>query len=145
MTLQRQNNGFTLLEILLTTAILLVGLAAVVHSTRSALQRMSAAKELTKAQNACQAVLNELLAQSAPIQPDTGKPVEHMPLWKIRVDIYPATQPGLYALHLSAQHFLPDGTLLDTKYQLIRWVPAERVSIPDPMEMYMGSELDFAI
>lgn len=135
-------SGFTLLEILLTTAILVLGLTAILQTTRSALHRMLASKELTEAQNACQAVLNELLAQSAPIQPDAGKPVEHLPHWKILVELYPAPQPGLYVLHLSVQQFTPDGTLLGTKYQLIRWVPTERVYIPPPQETSPESDFD---
>jgi len=131
---QEQNGGFTLLEVLLTVAILLIGLIAIFQTTRSALQRMSAARELTEAQNACQSVLHELLAQAAPIQPDAGRRIEHLPHWRIRVDIYPASQPELYVLHLSAQQFSPtNNTLLGTKYQLIRWVPAERVQLPEPL------------
>ena len=140
---RRQNNGFTLLEILVAMTILAIGMTAVVQTTRSALRRMAMAKELTEAQNACHAVLNELLARSSPIQPEEEKTVEHLPHWKIRVDIYPASQPHLYVLHLSAQHFSPDGTLIGAKYQLLRWVPVERVHFPEPSpETSTGSEFD---
>ena len=138
----QQHGGFTLLEILLTTAILLLGLTAVFQTTKLALQRMTIAKELTEAQNACQAVLNELLAQSSPIQPEAEKRVEHLPNWKIRVDIYPASQAGLYVLHLSALHFSPDGAFIGVHYQLLRWVPAERVQFPTSEETFSGSEFD---
>ena len=139
----QQNSGFTLLEIILTMSILILGLTAVFQTTRLALQRMAIAKELTEAQNACQAVLNELLAQSSPIQPEAGKRVEHLPNWKIQVDIYPASQPGLYVLHLSALQFSPDGaTFIGVKYQLLRWVSAERVQFPTSEETFGGSEFD---
>jgi len=143
-TNRRQRRGFTLLEILLTTAVLLIGLTAVFQTTRSALQRMSAARELTEAQNACQTILNELLAQSAPIRPDTGKTVAQLPHWKIRIDLYPAPQPRLYVLHLSAQQFSPiDRTLIGIKYQLIRWIPVERVWFPPAQQETMsGNEFD---
>jgi len=141
---KQQRGGFTLLEVLLTAAILLIGLTAIFQTTRSAQQRMSAARELTEAQNACQSVLNELLAQASPIQPDSGKTIEHLPNWRIRVDIYPASQPSLYVLHLSAQQFSPtDNTSLGTQYQLLRWVPAERVRLPEQQsEMFGGSEFE---
>ena len=132
---QRQHGGFTLLEILLTTAILLVGLTVVFQTTKSALQRTAEARDLTEAQNACQSVLNELLAQSAPIQPDSGRSVDNLPNWKIKIDIYPASQTGLYVLHLLAQQFSLDGTLVGIKYQLLRWVPAERVQVAESLEM----------
>ena len=139
----RKNRAFTLLEILLAMTILGIGLTAIFQTTRSALQRMAMAKELTEAQNACQAVLSELLARSSPIQPEEEKAVEHLPHWKIRVDIYPASQSDLYVLHLSAQHFAPDGTLIGVKYQLLRWVPAERVQLPEPPpETFFENEFD---
>jgi len=133
-------SGFTLLEILLTTAILLIGLTAVFHTTRSALQRIAAARELTEVQNACHSLLQELLVQAAPIRPDAGKTIPHLPNWKIRVDLYPAPQPRLYVLHLSAQQFSSkDGVLLDTKHHLIRWIPIERVWFP-PVQLDMIDE-----
>ena len=145
--LTSRNGGFTLLEILLTTAVLLVGLTVVFQTTHSALQQMSTARQLTAAQNACQSVLNELLAQSAPIRPDTGKMVVNLPNWKIRVDLYPAPQPRLYVLHLSAQQFSPqDNMLIGTKYQLIRWIPTERVWFPSsPSETMDTNEFEAPI
>ena len=135
----KQRNGFTLLEILITTAVLLVGLTAIFQTTRSALHRMTAAKELTEAQNACQTTLNELLAQSAKIRSNEGQPIPQLPHWQIRVDLYPAPQSRLYVLHLSAQQFSPqDGMLIGIKYQLIRWIPAERVWFPPVQTEPMG-------
>ena len=125
------SGGFTLLEVLLTTAILLIGLTVIFHTTRSALRSISAARELTEAQNACHAILNELLAQSALIRPDEGKAIPALPHWKIRIDLYPASQSRLYVLHLTAQQFSPqDGMLIGIKYHLIRWIPIERVWFP---------------
>jgi len=142
-TSRQQREGFTLLEVLLTAAILLIGLTAILQTTRSALQRMAAAKELTEAQNACQSVLNELLAQSSKIRPEEGKTIEQLPHWRIRVDIYPAPQSGLYVLHLSAQQFSPrEDTFLGIRYQLIRWVAAERVQLPAPPETFGGNEFE---
>ena len=140
---RREDNGFTLLEMLLVMTIMVVGLTAVFQTTRSALQRMTLARELTEAQNACQAILNELLARSAPIEPNEGRTVEHLPHWKIRVDIYPASQSDLCVLHLSAQQFSPDGTLRGVRYQLLRWVPAEKVRLPEPPEtLFIGNEFN---
>ncbi|MCL2004982.1 MAG: prepilin-type N-terminal cleavage/methylation domain-containing protein [Planctomycetaceae bacterium] len=122
-----RKTGFTLLEVLLAVAVLFIGLMAVFQTTRSALQTMNTAKELAEAQNACQALLNELLAQSAPIQADEGKAIERLPDWQIQVEIYPAPQTGLYVLHLSVLH----GSEMqrDVKYQLVRWLPEERVQV----------------
>ena len=132
------NSGFTLLEILLTMAVLVVGLTAVFQTSQMSLQTMAKARELTEVQNACQAVLNELLARSSKIQPEPNRTAEHLPHWRIRVDIYPAPQPGLCVLHLSAQQLSPaDGSYIATRYELLRWVPAERVRIPEPPGEFM--------
>jgi len=140
---RRECNGFTLLEILLTTVVLLMGLTAVFHTTRSALKRITLARELTEAQNACQAVLNDLLTRTTPIELNAGRTVEHLPNWKIRVDIYPASQPGLYVLHLSAQQFAEGGVSPDIRYQMLRWVPAERVKLPEPTETFFENRSEF--
>ena len=140
----RNPGGFTMLEILLTITVLLVGLTVIFHTTRSALRSMSSARELSEAQNACHTILNELLAQSGKIRPDEGKKIDNLPHWKIRIDIYPAPQPRLYVLHLSAQQFSPqDNMLMGIKYHLIRWVPVERVWLPPPpTETMFGDEFD---
>ena len=140
----RMHNGFTLLEVLLAVSILVIGLTAIFQTSRAALQQMSAARELTEAQDVCQSVLHELLAQSSLIQPDEGRTDNRLPQWRIRVDIYPASQPELYVLHLSAQQFSTvDHSLLGIKYQLLRWVPAERVQLPEQQpEAFGGSEFE---
>ena len=131
---RRGSSGITLLEVLLTMIILVVGLTMIFQSTRSALQRMTEARELTEAQNASHSVLNELLARTAPIEPEEGRAIGHLPNWRIRVDIYPATQPGLYVLHLSARRYSPEGFFLGVRYQLLRWVPAARVRLPEEVD-----------
>jgi len=143
---RRRRGGFTLIEVLLVAVILLIGVTAVFLTTRSAMQRMATARELTEAHNACLVLLHELLAQSAPIEPHEGRTVEHLPHWHIRVDIYPAPQPGLYILHLSARNIAPNGPLLAARSHLLRWVPEERIRLPEPSQPtsvpFFGSEFD---
>ena len=135
-------SGFTLLEILLTTTVLLVGLTAVLHTSRLALRKIAEARELTEVQNACHSLLSELLVQAAPIRPDAGKTIPHLPQWKIRVDLYHSPQSRLYVLHLSAQKLSSqDDMRFGVKYQVIRWIPIERVWFPPvPQEMWNENE-----
>ena len=141
---QTLKSGFTLLEVVLTISVLLIGLTIVLQTARSALQNTTTAKELAEAQNACQALLNELLAQSIPIQAHEGKPIERLPDWHIRIDINPAPQAGMYVLHLSVQH--RSEPQHGIKYHLIRWVPEERVQVSTemsvPSEMPAGNEFE---
>jgi prepilin-type N-terminal cleavage/methylation domain-containing protein len=134
--------GYTLLEILIATAILLLGLTAVLGIQRSIHQRSVAAADLADAQLACQTLLNELLAQQSRIKPIPAKPIEGLPDWKITVTVYPATQPGLFTVHVTAQKYdsntqMPAGIM----YQLLRWVPHDRVEIPENNETLEGIQL----
>ncbi|MDR2706908.1 MAG: prepilin-type N-terminal cleavage/methylation domain-containing protein [Planctomycetaceae bacterium] len=130
-----KRHGYTLLEILMATAILLLGLTAILGIMRSTHQRSVAAADLADAQLACQTLLNELLAQQSRIKPIPAKPIEGLPDWKITVTVYPATQSGLFTVHVIAQKFdsktqMPVGIM----YQLFRWVPQDRVEIPENNE-----------
>jgi prepilin-type N-terminal cleavage/methylation domain-containing protein len=135
-------HGYTLLEILIATAILLLGLTAILGIMRSTHQRSVAAADLADAQLACQTLLNELLAQQSRIKPIPAKPIEGLPDWNITVAVYPATQPGLFTVHVTAQKFdsntkMPAGRM----YQLLRWVPQDRVEIPENNETLEGIQL----
>lgn len=130
-----KRHGYTLLEILMATAILLLGLTAILGIMRSTHQRSVAAADLADAQLACQTLLNELLAQQSRIKPIPAKPIEGLPDWKITVTVYPATQSGLFTVHVIAQKFdsktqMPVGIM----YQLFRWVPQDRIEIPENNE-----------
>ncbi|MDR0704135.1 MAG: prepilin-type N-terminal cleavage/methylation domain-containing protein [Planctomycetaceae bacterium] len=134
--------GYTLLEILIATAILLLGLTAILGIMRSTHQRSVAAADLADAQLACQTLLNEFLAQQSRIKPMEAKPIEGLPNWKITAAVYPATQPGLFTIHVTAQKFdfntkMPTGIM----YQLLRWVPQDRVEIPENNETIEGIQL----
>lgn len=137
-----KRHGYTLLEILMATAILLLGLTAVLGIMRSIHQRSVAAADLADAQLACQTLLNELLAQQSRIKPLPAKPIEGLPDWNIAVTVYPATKPELCVVHVTAQKIdlntkLPAGIM----YQLLRWVHQDRVEIPENKEIIEGTDL----
>ncbi|GHT17248.1 hypothetical protein FACS1894189_2780 [Planctomycetales bacterium] len=121
-------SGYTLLEVLIATAVLVLGLAAVFGTSNSAQRKAIAAAELTDVQLACQSALNELLVQPKPIKPVSDLNIVGLPNWKIAVECYSSPQKGLAVLHLSAQQFLPVSHIpLGFRYQLLRWVPEERI------------------
>ncbi|MDR2439568.1 MAG: prepilin-type N-terminal cleavage/methylation domain-containing protein [Planctomycetaceae bacterium] len=135
-------NGYTLLEILMATAILLLGLTTVLGIMRSTHQRSVAAADLADAQLACQTLLNELLAQQSRIAPVSAKPIEGLPDWNISATVYPAPKPGLFVLHITAQKIdlntkKPAGII----YQLLRWVSQDRIEVPERKEVIEGTEL----
>jgi prepilin-type N-terminal cleavage/methylation domain-containing protein len=137
-----ERQGYTLLEILMATAILLLGLTAVLGIMRSTHQRSVAAADLADAQLACQTLLNELLAQQSRIKPVSAKPIEGLPDWNITVTVYPAPRTGLFVVHVAAQKINPN-TKLPTgiMYQLLRWIPQDRIEIPENNEIIEGTDL----
>lgn len=116
-------NAFTLLEILLAMGVLAIGLGAVLQSTSSSRRTMQRAADLTEIQSASISVLNELLAGSKPIQPESiyDYRVPTMPNERIIVRAFPAALPDLAVLRVSVES---QGR---TQYQLVRWIEANRV------------------
>ncbi|MDR2117169.1 MAG: prepilin-type N-terminal cleavage/methylation domain-containing protein [Planctomycetaceae bacterium] len=128
-------HGYTLLEILMATVILLLGLTAVLGIMRSIHQRSIAAADLADAQLACQTLLNELLAQQSRIKPVPPKQIEGLPDWNMTATVYPSTKSGLFVLHITAQKINPNtNTPAGINYQLVRWVPQDRVEVPENKE-----------
>jgi prepilin-type N-terminal cleavage/methylation domain-containing protein len=122
--------AYTLLEILIATTILLLGLTAVFGVMRSAQKRSVAAADLADAQLACLTAMNELLAQQSPIKPSLPKTIEGLPDWKMTVAVFPSIKPELYVLHVIAQKFDSKGEMpVGIMYQLLRWIPSYRVEL----------------
>lgn len=129
--------GYTLLEIVIATGVLVIGLAAVFGMARSARQKSVTASDLASVQLVCQTTLNELLARQSPIKAFGPRNLEEVPEWKIALWIYPSPQAEMYVLHLTTRKFTASGDPLPgSQYQLIRWVPRHRVRISDPEEIY---------
>lgn len=124
--------GYTLLEVLIATGILVVGLAAVFGVTRLAQRKSITASDLAVAQLEYQAILNENLAKQDLIKPFAPRPLDKAKNWLIALNIYPSPQPGLAVLHLSAQKFSQLGNIIDgPPYHLVRWIPQHRVQLPN--------------
>ncbi len=123
-----KQNGYTLLEVLMATTVLVMGLSAIFGLSRSSLRISVDAAELAGAQLACQTTLNELLAQQALIAPASPKDIPSLSDWKVAVQVYDAPRPDMSVLHISAQKYMADGvTPFGIQYQLLRWVPQRRI------------------
>ena len=129
-------SGYTLIEVLMATTVLALGLAAVFGLTRSALRKSVDAAELADAQLACQTSLNEILAQQTPVKPILLKDIEGLAGWKMTINIYDSPRPTLCVLHISAQKYTPNGdNAYGVLYQLLRWVPEHKVERPKQNDM----------
>lgn len=136
--------GYTLLEILVATTILVIGLASLFGIARSAQKKSVDAADLASVQLACQSTLNELLARQAPIKSFGIRNLDDVPQWKITLDIRPSPKRGLYTLHLTAQKFTLQGDLpVGAPFHLLRWVPEERVQLPDQQNI-LSETMEFS-
>ena len=125
-----KRSGYTLIEVLVATTVLALGLAAIFGLTRSALRTSADAADLADVQLACQTELNELMARQTPIKSVGPKDIDGLSDWKMTVAVYPAPKPRLYTVHVSAQKYSPlDNVPYGTLFQLLRWVPESRVEV----------------
>jgi len=112
--------GFSLLEVLLATGILLGCL--VVLSELAAIGRGHAddAQKLTAAQAICQTKVNEILAGLASPDPVEDQEVEDEPGWLYSVDAQPLKQPGLLALRVTVTENVDDRP--PRQFTVVRWI-----------------------
>ncbi len=98
-----RRSGFSLLEVLLATSIL-VG-CLVVLSELAAIGRRFAqnAQTLTAAQAICESEVNEILAGVKPPEPIEDQAVEGLPGWLVSVDTQPLRQRGLLQLQVTVK------------------------------------------
>jgi prepilin-type N-terminal cleavage/methylation domain-containing protein len=113
--------GFSLLEVLLATSILLGCL--VVLSELAAIGRIhaSVAQDGGTAVRICQSKMNEILAGLAPVTPVRAEPIDDPPGWWYSVEVEQVRQPGVVALRVTVgQDEDPEGRTID--YSLVRWI-----------------------
>lgn len=136
--------GFSLLEVVLATAVLLGCVIVLSHIAFVGRSHMESADQLSIAQLVCQTRLNEMLSGAAPIQPVGGEPIAELPGWTLSVKASAASQPGLVELRVTAAKVAPaagQGTAAAGKqFTLVRWIattagvdrPGRRIAPPAP-------------
>ncbi len=115
--------GFSLLEVLLATGILLGSLIVLGHLTWVGRAHVQAAEDYAKAQRIGQTKLNEILAGLAPLTPVAQEPLEDEPGWVCSVEVEPLKQPGLLEVRVivsQEEEGLRDR--LPRQFTLVHWV-----------------------
>jgi general secretion pathway protein I len=103
-----QRSGFSLMEVLLATAILLGSL--IVLGQLATVGRMHAndAAALTTAQLLCQSKLNEILAGASPVQSVERRALPEAPGWVYSVEIESVDKLDMVALRVTVSQAPPD-------------------------------------
>ncbi len=120
MTRSRRH-GFSLLEVLLATSILIGSAIVLVELVTIGNRHASSARELSQSQLICESKLNEILAHAAPVEQVRPMPSEQDPRWVVWVDVIPTTHEGLVALEVNAA-YEPTPNKQRSRCTLVRWV-----------------------
>jgi Tfp pilus assembly protein PilV len=137
----RSRGGFSLLEVLLATSILLA--CAVVLGELAAIGRrhLASGREMTTAQLLCQNRLNEMLIGALPMVAVEKEELEDAPGWVCTVAIDPTDHAGLSALRVTVAQDVPEDKPT-RQFTLVRWVPAADdvggVQSPSPLGSEFG-------
>ncbi len=125
--------GFSLLEVLLATGIL-IGSAIVLMELASIGNRHAAsARDLSKSQLICETKLNEILCGAASAETLRPTPLEDDPHWVYWLDVTQAEQPGMLVLEVGAAHEMSPQKRTST-FKLVRWIRDPKLdgSTPNP-------------
>ncbi len=127
-----QRQGFTLLEIILAIAVLLIGLLAITKLTDLARRDSTQAEELAIVQLACQTKMNELLAtNNRSTVAINEQPIVGVRNWYLSVHYFSVGREGLIGIRIFARKPAEEPAEPDQRFELVRWVVAEPQAQPD--------------
>lgn len=126
----RRRSGFSLMEVLLASGILLACLVVLGQMATVGRQHAEDAESLTTAQLACQARLNEILVGAAPLASQTAEPIADMPEWFCEVEVVPLDQFDLVSIRVTVSPDQADAEKprRGKSFSLIRWMHAPSVA-----------------
>jgi hypothetical protein len=134
--------GFSLLEVLLATSILIGSTIVLLELVTIGNRHASSARDLTKSQMICQTELNEILAGAAPVEAVRPTPLDLDPQWIYWVELQPTEQIGFVAVEVGAA-YEPVPHKQSSRFTLVRWMPDPRATSA-PGEKPAGSPPAFA-
>ncbi len=135
--------GYSLLEVILALAILMISLVTLTELLRLGLGNAERARELTQAQLLCESKLAEVSAGLLPLSPVAGVPILVTPTgtesssdpratWLYDLNVEALEEPGLVAVTVTVYRDPSSGSRL-APFRLFRW-------IRDPEQVAAGQE-----
>jgi type II secretory pathway component PulJ len=118
---RRARHGFSLLEVLLATAIMIGSAIVLMELVSIGSRHASAARDLARSQLICESRLNEILAHVERLESSRPTPFEDDPQWVVWVDLRPLPQSGFVALEVNAARE-PNPHKQSARFKLVRWV-----------------------
>jgi prepilin-type N-terminal cleavage/methylation domain-containing protein len=113
--------GFSLLEVLLATTILLGSTVVLGELSRLAMRNATAARHHTRGAELCDRTLAEIVAGIRPAVAASEQPFEDDPSWLYKIEILPCDTPGLSCVDVTCRQDLPENRR-PVEVRLARWV-----------------------
>lgn len=128
-----RRRGFSLLEVLLATAILVGSSVVLMELASIGMRHAASARDLSQAQRLCQSKLNEIIVGVAPTETVRPMPCEEDPRWTYWVNVQPAERAGLVKLEVGVAQELASRKQLN-RFTLVRWIrdPKTKEENPSP-------------
>jgi prepilin-type N-terminal cleavage/methylation domain-containing protein len=133
MSSRADRRGFSLLEVMLATIILLGAIVVLGELARIGSRNVQAACAETEAERIAQSVLGRIVAAGAPPELVRNAPIETSPGWLYSIESEPLDRPGLSAVRVTVSQDLPEEKQ-PVEYTVVRWLriaPEEEGIIAD--------------
>lgn len=128
-----RRSGFSLMEVLLATAILMGALAVLAELAGLGFRSARAARQHVTAQLLCETKMAEVIAGIQPPEEVAETPFEETPEWLYSITATPQDNPSLLAVQVSVRPDLPEERH-PLEVRLTRWIfrpaPAAPMAAP---------------
>ncbi len=117
---RESRRGFSLLEVMLATGILLGSVVVLGELARLGSRNVQAACAETEAERLAQSVLSQVIAEGGIPEQAVGQPIENTPGWLYSIEVEPLDRPSLSALRITVAQDLPEEKQ-PIQFTLVRW------------------------
>ena len=120
--------GFSLVELLLATSVLLGCIVVLAELAALGAKHVGDIEGLSTSQLICQSTLNEMLSSAAPVEAFQQRPVDGQPGWMVSAQIDTVEQSRVASLRVTAWYEDPVAEGLDSEvlhrheFTLVRWI-----------------------
>lgn len=117
----RGRSGFSLLEILLATTILLGAIVVLGQLAQLGLRNAREASKTSEAQQLCRNKLEAIALRLEPAEVVEDVPLDEAPQWLYSIEMEPVEREGMTAVRVTIKEDLPEQSR-PTTFSLVRWL-----------------------
>lgn len=133
----RRHSGFSLLEILLATTILLGAIVVLGQLAQLGLRNAREASKMSEAQQLCRNKLEAIALRLEPAEVVEDVPIDEAPQWLYSIESEPVEREGMTAIRVTVREDLPEQSR-PTTFSLVRWLPTNDSLLEESSESTFG-------